>query len=248
MKSFLNSLNGWQRLFVLLAIVWLPIFIATDSPLPVGFDAMPKPIRSAIATKAIDEALARKGFDPDAFLNRYSVDRKALALLENSSYLSANQSTKRFLFDNIVAVDPAFVSANEPTKEAILARFGIHATDDERRPSSDYFDDGLARKIAKEIGLIVPENPFAIYTREFWAVTPFVYRMDDGTEVTSYSQESAVRDAYKTVVIQLRSDYQKLVVTAVVGKTLGYLIPLVALYCLGALVGWVHKGFSRKST
>jgi len=38
---------------------------------------------------------------------------------------------------------------------------------------------------------------------------------------------------------------QQLVVTAVIGKTLGYLIPLVALYCLGALVGWVYKGFVR---
>lgn len=156
MKGFLNSLNGWQRLFVLLAIVWLPIFIATDSPLPVGFDAMPNPIRSAIATKEVDRILPKPSFD---------------------------LSTAR-------PVTP---------QEAV----------------------------------------------ETWNSAPFVYRMDDGTEVTSYSQESAVRDAYNTVVIQLRSDYQKLVVTAVIGKTLGYLIPLVVLYCLGALVGWVCKGFAR---
>jgi len=182
MKRFLNSLNGWQRLFVLLAIVWLPIFIATDSPLPVGFDAMPKEVRSVIATKAIDEALTRKGVDPDAFLNRYSVDRKAIALLENSSYLSADQPTKKFLFDNIVAVDPAFIRANEPTKKAILARFGIRAAEEASEPLGKHFDHALARTIANEIGLIVPQNPFAIFSRESWWTAPFVYTMDDGTE------------------------------------------------------------------
>jgi hypothetical protein len=230
MRRLLNSLNGWQRLFVLIAAFWLPVCLSIDVGLPDKFEDMPKHVRSDLATEEIEILIPRK---PNNFGGR-----PALALLENSDYQNANQATKNVLFETIVATDDAFLRANRQTKDAIAARFGIRAVQVEGRPWNQYPDQDLVRRITNEV------RATAVSHDSPWWAAPLVYTMDDQTRITSYGSEAEVREAYAIVLKKFQREYPQEVATAIARIAGIFFIPLIILYGFGLLVGWVYSGFA----
>jgi hypothetical protein len=69
-------------------------------------------------------------------------------ILASPDYTSANEATKRAIFDKHIASDPNFAKANAPTQKAIFERFGLSAPAERETTTAE----GLARGMAPYVG------------------------------------------------------------------------------------------------
>jgi hypothetical protein len=94
MKEFFNNLNGWQRVFTLLVLIWIPVFLFFNWEFPPTTNEIPADFRASIVKEELKKVLPKKAFDPDIFLTERS-RAEGLALLNNTEYLNSTQGTKR---------------------------------------------------------------------------------------------------------------------------------------------------------
>ena len=60
-----------------------------------------------------------------------------------------------------------------------------------------------------------------------------------------YFSEADIKEAYVKVKAKLKHDDQITLLTAIFNKMLILILPLVAIYGLGWIFGWIYRGFSK---
>ncbi len=232
MKKFFNNLNGWQRVFTLLVLIWIPVFLFFNWEFPPTTNEIPADFRASIVKEELKKVLPKKAFDPDIFLTERS-RAEGLALLNNTEYLNSTQGTKRALFNKLIASDGAYINANEATKEAIRSRFGIKGIDLLKNSQEGIVDPFKVEQILRDVKSTAS-------SREY------VYEMDDGTYIESQQySEADIKESYVKVKAKLKHDDQITLLTAIFNKMLILILPLVAIYGLGWIFGWIYRGFSK---
>ena len=234
MREFFNKLNGWQRAFVLLALIWLPVFLFFNWGFPPSSADITGDFYGANIQAELKKILPPKEFNPDKYLaNRAKVEAKELPV--NADYIRANQGTKRAIFDKLIATDINYTSANEATKQAIRDRFGIKGVDLLNNPNERIVDPYVVEKVIKAINKILPPQEQAS-----------VYKMDDGAYIESQEySEAEVKAGYAKARDELKDRDRVNFLKDLAFKAFVYFLPLGLIYLFCWLLAWVYRGFKR---
>jgi hypothetical protein len=217
-SSRLESLNGWQRVWVVFALL-LALVIAggtaadwprepykgpwdRENPFD-QFDADPY---------GVEKALASASGKP----------RSLESILLDPNYINANDATKRAIFERWAPMDPSYATADEPTRLATRKRFGI---------------EGNARDETS-----TGPNPFAKYVSEADLTTEQKAALERARERLALERREAEdrqRQELKERQLSVSAARTRLAATAVavwLGIVLG-------VYALGWVFAWVRRGF-----
>jgi hypothetical protein len=225
-SSRLESLNGWQRVWLVFSVL-LALVIAgtTAAEWPREPDHGPwERYQTGRVENPFDQ------FDPDPNLAKTAPatpsgkPRTLESIRLDPDYINANDATKRAIFERWAPTDPSYVAADESMRRAIRQRFGIgepaqHGEATRSSPSSKY---------VPEAGL-TPEQKAALE------------RAQERLTLSLRDAEDRQRQELKERERAAFAAKMRLVGTAVAQ----WLIGILGVYALGWSFAWVRRGFRR---
>ena len=234
--TFFNRLNGWQRLFTLLSLLWLPIFsLSAWHGLPVPPSDLPDDLYASAITTEMKSYLRKQEFNPD----KYLAEKKAVGakcIINSNDYKSANQGTKRFIFNYLIEKKLSYVTADDVEKKAI--RDYLKITDEDLREGSKineaFVDPDVADKVIANVN------------RNFQKDNCDVKIEIEGRYYSASGHSlDEIKMAHQLAKDILQKNYYVELTQFFGVRIFQFFLSLMLVYGFGWMIAWVRKGFAK---